>query len=133
VSEPAVILFDGVCNFCNSSVQFVIKRDPKRYFRYAPLQSAYGQAELARYGLPVESFGSFVLVEDGKAYTRSTASLRVARKLSGAWPVLYAFIIVPAFLRNMVYEFIAQNRYRWFGKRAQCMIPNAEQRALFLS
>ncbi len=133
MSEPAVILFDGVCNFCNSSVQFVIKRDPKRYFRYAPLQSAYGQAELARYGLPVESFGSFVLVEDGKAYTRSTASLRVARKLSGAWPVLYAFIIVPAFLRNMVYEFIAQNRYRWFGKRAQCMIPNAEQRALFLS
>lgn len=133
MSEPAVILFDGVCNFCNSSVQFVIKRDPKRYFRYAPLQSAYGQAELARYGLPVESFGSFVLVEDGKAYTRSTASLRVARKLSGAWPVLYAFIIVPAFLRNMVYEFVAQNRYRWFGKRAQCMIPNAEQRALFLS
>lgn len=128
-----MILFDGVCNFCNSSVQFVIKRDPKRYFRYAPLQSAYGQAELARYGLPVESFGSFVLVEDGKAYTRSTASLRVARKLSGAWPVLYAFIIVPAFLRNMVYEFVAQNRYRWFGKRAQCMIPNAEQRALFLS
>ena len=133
MDQHAVILFDGVCNFCNSSVQFVIKRDSKRYFRYAPLQSEFGQTQLKRYGLPLESFGSFILIEDDKAYTRSTAALRVARKLSGAWPVLYGCIVIPAFLRNMVYEFVAQNRYRWFGKRDACMIPTAEQRALFLS
>lgn len=133
MDQHAVILFDGVCNFCNSSVQFVIKRDSKRYFRYAPLQSEFGQNQLKRYGLPLESFGSFILIEDDKAFTRSTAALRVARKLSGAWPVLYGCIVIPAFLRNMVYEFVAQNRYRWFGKRDACMIPTAEQRALFLS
>ena len=133
MEEHAVILFDGVCNFCNSSVQFVIRRDPKRYFRFAPLQSEYGQTQLKRYGLPLESFGSFILIENNKAYTRSTASLRVARKLSGGWSLLYGFILVPAFLRNMVYEFVAQNRYRWFGKKDACMIPTAEQRTLFLS
>lgn len=133
MNTPAVIFFDGVCNFCNQSVQFVIRRDKRQYFRFAPLQSAYGEAMLRKHQLPVTELGTFLLWEEGRLFTRSTAALRVCRRLGGAWPILYAFIIVPAFLRNAVYDWVARNRYRWFGKRDTCMIPNAAQRALFIT
>lgn len=127
-----IILFDGVCNLCNGSVQFVIKRDPNGKFRFASLQSDFGQQVLAREGLPAGKLTSFILLEDGKMYQRSTAALRVARQLPGAWALLYAFIVVPPFIRNAVYDFIAANRYRWFGKQESCMIPTPELRARFI-
>ncbi len=127
-----VILFDGVCNFCNSSVQFVIKRDTKQQFRFASLQSQYGQQILAQHQLPQNEFNSFIFIENGEIYTKSTAALRVAKQLSGLWPMLFGFIIIPSFIRDAVYNFIAQNRYRWFGKREACMLPSPQQRQLFL-
>ena len=127
-----VILFDGLCNLCSGSVQFVIKHDPRHQFRFASLQSHYGQQLLQQSGLPTQAFNSFILYQDGKVYTKSTAALRVARQLNGLWPLLYGFIIVPAFIRNAVYNFIARNRYRWFGKREACWLPTPELKSLFI-
>ena len=128
-----VIFFDGVCNLCTGSVQFIIKHDPNQHFRFASLQSELGQQFLQQNGLSADTFDSFIVCENGKYYTESTAALRVARKLSGLWPALYAFILLPAFIRNSVYRLIARNRYRWFGKKEACWIPTAELNSLFLS
>lgn len=125
-------MFDGVCNLCNASVQFVIKRDRDNTFKFASLQSAYGQQLMQREGFSTENLTSFILVENGKAYRRSTAALRVAKQLPGAWPLLYVFILVPPFIRNAVYDFIAANRYRWFGKQEACMVPTPELRSRFI-
>ena len=131
-TDQHIILFDGVCNLCNASVQFVIKRDKKRLFRYAALQGDTAQKLLANSNSPGLDLNSVVLVENGKVYDRSTAALRIARHLSGGWPLFYAFIIVPKFLRDGVYNFIAKNRYKWFGKQESCMIPTPELKSLFL-
>ena len=130
--KNAIVLFDGVCNFCNDSVNFTISRDPKGYFKFAALQSEEGQALLKQHQLPLETLDTLVLVEDGKAYTYSSAPLRIARKLSGLWPMLFIFIIVPSFIRHAVYKFIARNRYKWFGKKDACMMPTPEIRSRFL-
>jgi predicted DCC family thiol-disulfide oxidoreductase YuxK len=127
-----VILFDGVCNLCSGSVQFIIKHDPKHQFRFASLQSGLGQQVLQEFNLPVQQFGSFILLEKGVAYTKSAAALRVTKKLSGLWSGLYAFMIVPAFIRNAVYDVVARNRYKWFGKKDACWIPTPELKGLFL-
>jgi len=127
-----VILFDGVCNLCSSSVQFVIKHDPQHYFHFASLQSNFGQQVLEKYQLPPEDFDSFILLDDDKIYTRSTAALRVVKKLKGPWSALYAFMIVPSFIRNTVYNFIAKNRYKWFGKQEACWLPTPELKELFI-
>ena len=127
-SNNPVIFYDGVCALCNNSVQFVIKRDRKKIFRYAALQSAYAQQEL---GNSIQ-FDSFVLWYNGKLYTRSTAALKVLWLLGGVWALGYVLMIIPAFIRNAVYDWVARNRYRWFGKYESCPIPTAEQRALFL-
>lgn len=126
-----VLLFDGVCNLCTSSVQFIIKRDPKRKFRFASLQSAFGQEVLQQHQLNTQTFDSLVLLDGGKIYQRSTAALRIARQLSGAWSMLFIFMIVPAFIRNAVYDFIARNRYKWFGKKEACWLPTPDLQALF--
>lgn len=128
-----VIFFDGVCNLCTGSVQFIIKHDPKQYFRFASLQSELGQQFLQQNGLSADTFDSFIVWENGKYYTESTAALRVARKLSGLWPGLYVFILLPAFIRNSVYRLVARNRYRWFGKKETCWVPTAELNGLFIS
>ncbi|MFT3746930.1 MAG: thiol-disulfide oxidoreductase DCC family protein [Agriterribacter sp.] len=130
--KDPVILFDGVCNLCNSSVQFVIKKDKKKQFYFASLQSNAGQQLLKQYQLSPDKFDSFILIENCKAYTRSTAALRVVKRLSGTWPLLYAFIIVPSFIRNGIYDWVAQNRYKWFGKSESCMLPTPELNARFL-
>lgn len=129
-----VLLFDGVCNLCNGAVAFVIRRDARARFRFAPLQSPAADALLAslgvsRAGLP----DSFVLVEDGRVHLRSTAALRVARGLRFPWPLLGVLLVVPRFLRDPLYDFVARNRYRWFGKRDECMVPTAELQARFLA
>ena len=130
--SPALILFDGVCNLCAGAVRFIIKRDPKGFFRFASLQSELGQRLLKEHGIDPSRTDSFVLIENGAAYAESTAALRVARHLSRAWPLCYAGIILPRVLRDRVYRFIARNRYRWFGKQETCMIPTPELRARFI-
>ncbi|MBA4258517.1 MAG: hypothetical protein C0446_05100 [Chitinophaga sp.] len=126
-----VILFDGVCNLCNSTVLFVIKHDPKKQFRFASIQGDYGQQVLKQFHLPPDSLNSFILLKDNQIYTHSTGALKVARQLSGAWPLLYACIIIPPFIRNAVYQFIANNRYKWFGKKESCEVPSPALKALF--
>ena len=132
LSHP-VILFDGVCNLCNASVQYVIKHDKKKLFRFASLQSSFGESVLKQYDLPVNTFNSFILLSDNKIYTRSTAALLVAKKLSGLIKLLYGFIIIPKFIRDFVYDIIAKNRYKWFGKKEACWIPTPELKSLFLN
>lgn len=126
----SVILFDGVCNFCNGAVNFIIKRDPKSLYKFAPLQS-----DIALKWLPDKLEGipdTLVLVENNTLYYKSTAALRISKKLSGFWPVFYIFILIPAFIRDPVYEFIAKNRYKWFGKKEVCMVPDPSIRNRFL-
>ena len=127
-----VILFDGVCNLCNASVQFVIRHDRRGRFRFAALQSEAGKSLLNRCGCASEDVASVVLVEGSRCYRESTAALRVLRACDGPWRMLYAGIVVPRFLRDAAYRMFAGNRYRWFGKREQCMVPTPELRARFL-
>lgn len=127
-----IILFDGVCNFCDASVNFVIRHDPSAFFRFAPLQSPAGQEILKKLGLSTTDLDTMVLVEDERFFTRSTAALRIARRLSGLWPLLFAFMIVPRILRDGVYGLIAKYRYRWWGKKDSCLVPTAELRERFL-
>lgn len=131
-AKKAIILFDGVCNLCESSVQFVLLRDKNAYFKFASLQSDIAQKFLNKKGMNATHFKSIVLIENGKIYQRSDAALKIARKLSGGWKLLYAFIIVPRFIRDGVYDFIAANRYKWFGKKEGCMIPAPEWQNRFL-
>lgn len=131
--ENAIVLFDGVCNFCNGSVNFIIDRDPSGYFKFAPLQSEIGEQLLKEYGIDKTKTDSVVLIEKGKAYTHSTAALRVARKLKGAWKGFYGFTIVPKVIRDFAYKLFARNRYRIFGKQEACMIPTPDVRARFLA
>ncbi|MEO7530686.1 MAG: thiol-disulfide oxidoreductase DCC family protein [Sediminibacterium sp.] len=127
-----IIFFDGICNLCTGSVQFVIKHDSAHNFRFASLQSEVGQQLLLRYNLPTDQFGSFILFEEGTVYTKSSAALRVAKKLKGVWPALYVFMIVPTFIRNGVYNWVAKNRYNWFGKKEECWMPTPELKSLFI-
>ncbi len=129
--DHALVLFDGVCNLCNSSVNFVIDRDPEAYFKFAALQDEAVQPFFAKYDLSPEYLDSIVLIEDGQSYRNSTAALRIARRLKGAWPLFYGFIIIPRPIRDVVYKWIARNRYRWFGKRDSCRLPTPELRARF--
>ncbi len=133
MKQQPIILFDGVCNFCNSAVNFTIKRDKKKIIFFAPLQTTAGQALLQQYNLPADEMQSFVFIDNGKAYTRSTAALKVCRYLRRLWPLCYVFIIVPGFIRDVIYNWIAKNRYKWFGVLDQCMIPSPEVKARFLN
>ena len=132
MSQGGIVLFDGVCNLCNGAVDFVIRRDPKQQFTFASLQSERGKELLKQHGLPTNTLNSIVLIQDGKAYQRSDAALRIAQGLQGAWPSLGIFQFLPRFLRDGVYGFIARNRYRWFGKRDTCRLPTPQERARFL-
>ena len=127
-----IILFDGTCNFCNGSVNFVIERDAENYFKFAPLQSEVGIELLEEYNIDKVETDSVILIDNDKAYTYSTAALKIAKHLKGAWSWLYAFIIVPKFLRDFAYKTFAKNRYRLFGKTEACMMPTAEIRERFL-
>ena len=139
----AVVLFDGVCNFCDASVNFVIDHDRAGYFKFAPLQSEAGRKLAAEYGLRSDSdekptgdlipIDSVILVEEGKAYTHSTAALRIARSLGGVWSLFYGLIVVPKPVRDFFYRMFAKYRYRLFGRKDECMLPTAEMRARFLT
>ena len=125
-----VILFDGVCNLCNGFVRFVIARDPHSRFQFGPLQSDAAQRLLA--GAPPVSGESVVLIEDGRVFRRSTAALRILRRLTLPWPFAYIAVLVPRPLRDAVYDVVARNRYEWFGRRDTCMVPTPEVHQRFL-
>jgi len=132
-NTQAIVLFDGVCNLCSNSVQFVIKREPAGHIQFASLQSAIAQELLLPFpAVSAEELHSMVVIEYGKVYTRSTAALRITRHLKGAWPLLYALMIIPRFIRDSVYNYIATHRYQWFGKKDACWVPTPELKGRFL-
>jgi predicted DCC family thiol-disulfide oxidoreductase YuxK len=128
----SLVLFDGVCHFCNNSVNFIIDRDPEKKFVFAPLQSELAANALTRFGESNTVIDTIILIQDNKLYKRSRAALEIARKLNGLWPLCYIFIIVPSFIRNFFYNLIAKNRYKWFGQLDACRIPTPDMRERFL-
>jgi len=133
MDQQPVILFDGVCNFCNSAVNFTIKRNRKSNIMFAPMQSEAGNSLLQQYNMPPDDMRSFIFIENNTVYKKSTAALKVCRHLRGLWPLCYGFIILPKFTRDSLYNWIAKNRYKWFGVRQQCMIPTPDVKARFLN
>lgn len=127
-----IILFDGVCNLCNGVVQFIIRNDTERRFKFASLQSESGQDLSRIYGLPTENFSSFVYLRSGRFLLQSDAALYLAKDLGYPWKIFFACIIVPKILRNAVYNCISKNRYRFFGKNESCLLPEKGMQGLFL-
>lgn len=132
MENKSTILFDGVCNLCNAAVQFVLRNDTKKIFRFASLQSEFGQSILVKYNLNTTTLSSLVLLDGDRVYTKSTGALRIARKLRFPFNLLYSFIIVPPFIRNAVYNYVAKNRYKWFGKEETCWVPTPELTERFM-
>jgi len=132
VNNNPIILFDGVCNFCNGIVNFIIRQDKKNLFRFAALQSESGKKLLEQYGIDWKNNDSFVVIQNGKAYEKSTAALKVSNQLPWYWKWSQLFWILPKFIRDALYNIIAKNRYKWFGKKEECMIPTPELKERFL-
>ncbi|WP_425636020.1 thiol-disulfide oxidoreductase DCC family protein [Algoriphagus yeomjeoni] len=133
MSDKSIIFFDGVCNLCNTSIDFVIQRDKKDHFLVGALQEDFSRQILSKFEVREDYLDSIVLVEKGEIYYKSTAALKIARNLSGLWPALYAFILLPKFVRDPIYDWIGANRYRWFGKKNTCRLASPEEKAKFLS
>lgn len=129
----AIILFDGVCNFCNGWVNFVIRNDARDHFKFAPLQSETAVRMLEKNNIDPAATDSVVLIEDEKAYLFSDAALRIAKGLGGIYSLVYVLIVIPGSIRDAVYKFIAKNRYNWFGRSEQCMLPTPEIRSKFIT
>lgn len=129
-----LILFDGVCNLCNNSVLYVIKRDKKDKFLFAPLQGEVGKSITSQFQIDTTKIDSILLYNPAKkkVYSKSTAALQVAKQLNFPTKLMTVFLIIPTFIRNLVYDFVAKNRYKWFGKKDACMIPTPELKAKFL-
>ena len=132
--DKELILFDGVCNLCNSSVLYVIKRDKKNIFLFAPLQSKIGLTVINEFNIDTEKTDSILLYQpkERKIYQKSNAALRIAKKLSFPTNLLAVFLIIPAFIRDWFYNYVARNRYKWYGKKDTCMIPTPELKMKFL-
>ena len=127
-----VLLFDGVCNLCSGSVQFVLKRNSKGNIRFASLQSEFAKEVLSNSNLPSNYLDSLVLLENGKTYVKSDAAIRLAKHLDGIWKAGNAFMVIPRFIRNAIYDLIAKYRYSWFGKKEVCWLPQPEWKDRFL-
>jgi predicted DCC family thiol-disulfide oxidoreductase YuxK len=128
--EQHIVFFDGVCNLCNSSVQLIIRNDKKARFKFASLQSKKARELLKHFGGIKED--SVLYLKDGILYRRSSAALRIAKELDDLWPLFFVFIIIPPFIRDAVYNWVAKNRYRWFGKMDNCMIPEEGLKERFI-
>jgi len=128
-----IVLFDGVCNFCNASVRFIMKRDKKDLYRYASLQSELGQSLTKSRGIDTDKIDSIILIQPGEAYyIKSSAALEIAKNLKGFYPILSVFIYLPTWLRDFFYDIVAQHRYKWFGKSEACPMPTPDERKKFL-
>lgn len=127
-----LVLFDGVCNFCNFWIRFALKRDKKGKLKFTSLQGETAKNILPQFGIDPSVITSVIFIDQGKVYIESSAALRVCKYLDGGWKIVYALIIIPAFIRDGIYKWIGRNRYKWFGKTETCMLPTAEQRARFL-
>jgi len=127
-----IILFDGLCGFCDSCVDFVIRNDSRRIFKFVSLQSELGQKLLRHFSLPTDSLDSAVLIENGSAYLFSTASLRIARRLRLGWSLFFILILVPKPWRDWAYRYFANHRYQWFGRSNSCRIPTPAIRDRFI-
>ncbi|MDH7445641.1 thiol-disulfide oxidoreductase DCC family protein [Aquimarina sp. 2201CG14-23] len=133
IEGKKIVLFDGVCNLCNGAVNFIIRHDKNDVFRYASLQSDIGRTLAEEFNIDTSKLDTILLIEPKKNYYhKSTAALHIARQLSGGYPLIFVFLILPKFLRDSVYDFIAKNRYKWFGKRESCVIPTPKLKALFI-
>ena len=132
LKDKPILLFDGYCNFCSSTVQFIFEHEKNNHLYFASLQSETGIALLKQYNIDPSKTDSLVLIENNKAYIKSSAALRITKYLRNLYPTLFGFTIIPAFLRNVVYDYIARNRYKWFGKSDNCMIPDKELAKRFL-
>jgi predicted DCC family thiol-disulfide oxidoreductase YuxK len=130
--QESILLFDGHCCLCNGAVDFVLKRDTRKKLLLASIQGSTGQGVLKKCHLPPSYLDTLVLVEQGKVYLGSTAALRVARLLSGGWPLFYGLIIIPKGIRDRIYRWISSHRYRWFGRKATCRMPTANEHEHFL-
>jgi predicted DCC family thiol-disulfide oxidoreductase YuxK len=131
--DKKIVLFDGVCNFCNASVRFIVKRDKKDLYRFASLQSDLGKKMTVERGIDSSKVDSIILIEPGHAYyIKSTAALEICKDLNGLYPALSLFLFIPESFRNLVYDYIAKNRYQWFGKTETCPMPSKEEQSRFL-
>ena len=130
--DEAVVLFDGVCNLCSGFVQFVLPRDDAGKYKFASLQSDVGQALLAEHDLPTDELESVVLIEDGESYVKSAAVIRIAADLGGVYRLLSPFRFLPRAVRDGAYDFVADHRYQWFGKKDRCMLPSGDVQSRFL-
>ena len=127
-----IIIFDGVCNFCNNSVNFIIARDPNSKFRFTPMQSDLAQELISSYGLSSVGYDTFLLIKNDKCYVRTDAAIEIAKELSGGWFMCVGFKVFPRFIRDWIYRLFARNRYALFGKRAYCMVPTADLKQRFV-
>lgn len=130
--KKKIVLFDGVCNLCNKAVTFIIDHDKNDQFRFAALQSEVGKKLLATHEIDPEAIDSIILIKNNKAFIKASAALRISKDLDGPISSLYIFIILPKFLTNYIYDFIARNRYSWFGRKSHCMIPTPRLKAKFI-
>lgn len=131
-TNNTILLFDGECNLCNGTVQFVIKRDKKANIKFASLQSEAGRQIMQQFNIPTEYMDSIILVENKKVYYKSTAALRLSKKMNGLWPMLYTLVVIPTFIRNIVYDYIARNRIKWFGRADSCWVMTPELKERFI-
>jgi len=130
--QEGLVLFDGVCNFCNYWVQFALKRNKKKSLKFGSLQGNTAKEILPGFGINPNQLSSVFLIEKNKIYNESTAALHICKHLDGPWKLVYIFILIPAFLRDPIYKLIARYRYKWFGKKEACMIPTPQHRARFV-
>ena len=132
VENIQIVIFDGTCNFCNGSVNFIIARDPESKFNFAPMQGESAKVLMKQHGIDNPDLDTFLLIKDGKLYQRTDAALEIAKDLTGYWKYFQVFRFVPSPLRDIFYRLLAKNRYRLFGKRESCMVPTPEIRQRFL-
>lgn len=133
MNNHQIIIFDGVCNLCNGAVNFIIKRDPKGIFKFAPMQSELAKELVLKHQVKAVADDSFLLLKEGKYFLRSQAALEVAKEFGGLWFMLQAFKLLPLFIRDYLYSLLAKNRYKLFGKQVSCRIPTKEERDRFLT
>lgn len=132
MTNDIIVIFDGVCNFCNRWVNFAIKHDKKKKLKFTPLQGKTAHELLPAFGIDPTAITSVIIIDKGKAYTQSSAVFRICKYLNGGWKLFYGLIIIPKFMRDFFYNIIARNRYKWYGKRDECMVPTNELRERFL-